>query len=335
DCFAFHDAIEKYVVPVTRRLFEERRESLNLDTVRPWDVACDRLGRDPLIPFGETEKLVSGCREIFGKVDAELGNSFQRMIDLGLLDLDSRKGKAPGGYQASLTEVRLPFIFMNAVGLDRDVFTLLHEGGHAFHQFAVSDESILGYRHAPMEFSEVASMTMELLGAPHLQVFYNDSEVARSQRNNLNSSIGMLPWIAIVDAFQHWIYSNPDHTVKERNDQFVSLTERFGAGTDWTGLDEESRYRWQAQLHIFEVPFYYIEYGIAQLGALQIWQNSRKDLGSAIDAYKSALKLGGSRPLPELFEAAGAKFDFSEHTIRPLMAEIDEEVERLTELESS
>ncbi|MCF7811203.1 M3 family oligoendopeptidase [bacterium] len=334
DCFAFHDAIEKYVVPVSRKLLEERRKSLSLDSIKPWDTACDRLGRDPLRPFEKTEKLVSGCREIFGKVDEELGNSFQQMIDIGLLDLDSRKGNAPGGYQSSLTEVRLPFIFMNAVGLDRDVFTLLHEGGHAFHQFAVRDESILEYRHAPMEFSEVASMTMELLGAPHLSAFYNPHEAARSQRSNLNGSLGLLPWIAIVDAFQHWIYSNPNHTVKERNDQFVSLSERFGAGMDWTGYEDELRYRWQSQLHIFEVPFYYIEYGIAQLGALQIWQNSRKDLSSAVEAYKSALKLGGSRPLPELFETAGAKFDFTENTIKPIMSEVDAEVERLSKFES-
>lgn len=334
DCFAFHSAIEKYVVPVTKRVTEERKKSLGIDTIRPWDTACDRLGRDPLRPFEDTGKLVSGCREIFGRVDDELGRSFQRMIDLGLLDLDSRKGKAPGGYQSSLSEVRLPFIFMNAVGLNRDVFTLLHEGGHAFHQFAVRDEPVLEYRHAPIEFSEVASMSMELLSVPYLEVFYSQGDAARSCRGSLVGSIGLLPWIAVVDAFQHWIYTHPEHTAEERNGYFVNLMDRFGSGIDWSGLDEELCYRWQAQLHIYEVPFYYIEYGIAQLGALQVWRNSLKDRLSALDAYKSALKLGGSRPLPELFEAADIKFDFSEDTIRPLMEEVNEEVERLTELES-
>ena len=334
DCLRFHDAVESHVVPVMKQVTDDRQKALRIDSVRPWDISCDRLGRNPLKPFETTDKLVKGCRDIFGRVNKELGDSFQRMIDLGLLDLDSRKGKAPGGYQSSLTEIRLPFIFMNAVGLDGDVFTLLHEGGHAFHQFAVRDEPLLDYRHAPIEFSEVASMSMEMLGAPHLEAFYSPGEAARSRRDHFESAIGLLPWTAIVDAFQHWIYTHPGHTSDERCDHFVSLMNRFGSGTDWSGLDEPLRYRWHAQLHIFEVPFYYIEYGIAQLGALQVWRNSRQNLDGAVEAYKSALRLGGSKPLPELFAAADTEFDFSDKIIKPLMDEVSEEVERQGKMES-
>ena len=334
DCFAFHYAVERNVVPLTRKMSEKRREALRIDTVRPWDTTCDRLGRDPLKPFETTDKLVYGCREIFGKVDGELGDHFQRMIDMGLLDLDSRKGKAPGGYQSSLTEVRLPFIFMNSVGVDRDVFTLLHEGGHAFHQFAVNDEPLLDYRHSPIEFAEVASMSMEMLGASYLETFYSKGDAARSRYDHLSDTIGLLPWIATVDSFQHWIYSHPGHTPEERSDEFIRLMERFGAGIDWSGHEDALRHRWQAKLHIFMYPFYYIEYGIAQLGALQIWQNSRRDRASAIEAYKSSLRLGGSRPLPELFKAADARFDFSDKIIKPLMADVSDEIEKQSALEN-
>lgn len=328
DCLRFHQAVEALVVPLTRQSLEERRISLKLDTVRPWDTACDRFGRPALRPFRTGRQLAEGCRRIFGRVDRRLGRQFEQMMVLGLLDLESRKGKAPGGYQSSLSEVRLPFIFMNAVGLNHDVFTLLHEGGHAFHQFAVRDEPLLAYRHAPTEFSEVASMSMEKLGAPHLEVFYSPGDAARARRDALEGDVNIMPWIAIVDAFQHWIYTHPNHTAAERADYFQTLSERFRAGVDWTGYEDALRTRWQAQLHIFEFPFYYIEYGIALLGALQVWLNSKRDLRGAVDAYLNGLSLGGSRPLPELFQAAGLRFDFRADTIAPLMAEVAEEMER-------
>ncbi len=334
DCLDFHDAIEKYVVPITKELNEERRTSLGLDSVRPWDGACDRLGREPLKPFETTVELAEGCHKIFGQIDSELGDQFQRMIDLGLLDLDSRKGKAPGGYQASLGELRLPFIFMNAVGTNGNLFTLLHEGGHAFHQFAVKDEPIGAYRHSGMEFAEVASMSMEHLAGDHLGEFYSAPNAARAWRSNLEGDVGLFPWIAIVDAFQHWIYTHPDHTREERSNHWVSLMNRFSSGTDWSGYDDAFKYRWHAQLHIFEYPFYYIDYAIALLGALQVWRNSLSDLPKAVGAYKSALKLGGSKKLPELFEAAGIEFDFTARTIKPLMKEIQREIDEQGKLEN-
>lgn len=333
DCFKFHDTVECYVVPAMRKAMEKRKEALRLETLRPWDTACDPYGRTALRPFTDTDKLVAGCRNIFNQVDPELGGHFEEMIRHGLLDLENRKGKAPGGYQEDLSESRLPFIFTNAVGLNRDVFTLLHEGGHAFHHFSVRPEPLLAYRHAPIEFCEVASMSMELLSMPYLDVFYTPTEVARTVRDELENKLALLPWVASIDAFQHWLYTNPGHSRGDRCDYWVELTERFGGGIDYSGYEEALRYRWQAQLHIFEVPFYYIEYGIAQLGAMQVWSNSRRDAKAAIEAYKSALKLGGSRALPELFSAANIRFDFSKDTLQPLMTEVQEELERQATLE--
>jgi len=320
-------------VPVNLANLELRRKALKIDSVRPWDGACDRYGREPLKPFGKVGELVEGSREIFSRIDKRLSDKFDILINNGLLDLDSRKGKAPGGYQTTLSELRLPFIFMNAVGLNNDVFTLLHEGGHAFHSLSTVDEPLYGYRGSPMEFAEVASMTMEHLGAPHLEAFYATPKAARSRYDHFQGAIALLAWIATVDAFQHWIYTHPGHTRKERGDHWVSLMQRFMPGTDYEGWEAALRYRWHAQLHIFEYPFYYIEYGIAQLGALQIWRNSLAGVKPAVDAYLKGLSLGASKPLPELFQTACAKFDFSADTIRPLMETVRGELEKQAALE--
>ncbi|MDP8238050.1 MAG: M3 family oligoendopeptidase [Candidatus Hatepunaea meridiana] len=334
DCFFFHEAIEKYVVPLARKLQEERRKVLGLDTIRPWDKNCDTGCTKPLKPFQTVKQLVDGCREIFYKVDSELGDWFQKMIDLGLLDLSSRKGKAPGGYQVALSEVRLPFIFMNAVGLNSDLFTLLHEAGHAFHQFAVSHDPIMTYRSAPKEFNEVASMSMELLGSGYIDTFYNVRDAARARRNIFEDMTWKLISVAINDAFQHWIYTHPGHSPDERSDYYVKLIERFGSGVDWSGYEDLQRNAWHVIGQLFRAPFYYIEYGIAQLGALQVWLNSLKDKEEAIEAYKNALSLGGSRSLPELFKTAKTKFDLSEKIIEPMMIEVANEIERQWKMES-
>ena len=333
DCVRFHDSIERYALPLVQQMAEEKRRALNIDPLKPWDMGCDQYGRDPLKPFKDVDKLVGGCREIFGRIDAELGDNFQTMIDLGLLDLESRKGKRPGGFQLSLPEVRLPFIFMNAVGLDHDVFTLLHEGGHAFHQFAIRREPLLTYRHSPMEFAEVASMSMELMGAYHLEVFYDPANAARARRGHFENTIGMLPSVALIDAFQHWIYTHPEGTSEDRANYWKQLSERFSSGVDWTGFEDAKRTSWHTIHHIYGQPFYYIEYGIAQLGAIQVWCNSRKDKSSALNAYKEGLSLGGSRPLPEIFNTAGISFDFSDSIVEPMMKEATSEVERQGQLE--
>ena len=324
DCLRFHNAVEHHIVPLARELQAERRKKLGVEKLRPWDLAVDPDHNPPLQPFHESSELVEKCHQIFSKVDPRLGDYFQVLRTQELVDLDNRKGKAPGGYQSTLSEARVPFIFMNAVGTHRDVEVLLHEAGHAFHALASRELPLHAYRSAPIEFCEVASMGMELLGAPHLRTFYTEKEARRAQRDHLEGIIKIFPWIAAVDAFQHWIYTHPGHTREERSAFWVSLMDRFGGAEDWTGFEQARAQLWHRQLHIFEIPFYYVEYGIAQLGALQLWQAARRDLHGALDRYLKGLRLGGSRPLPELFETSGLAFDFTDKTIAPLMLNVKE-----------
>ena len=329
ETLAFHDAIETVVVPLAKQIQEERRAGLGLESLRPWDQAVDPLGRPPLRPFSDVDQLAERTISIFENVDPELGSQFRYLRDHQLLDLANRKGKAPGGYQTTFEVKRLPFIFMNAVGLDGDLRTLLHEGGHAFHALASRGETLAAYRESPIEFCEVASMTMELFGARDLKLFYNDAEADRSYRQLLEGIVTILPWIATVDAFQQWIYSHPGHSREERRAAWNAILDRFGGIVDWSGLEDARSSLWHRQLHIFLYPFYYVEYGIAQLGALQIWRKSLQDRRAAISDYRKGLALGGSKPLPELFEAAGAKFRFDAETIAPLMETIGGELRTL------
>lgn len=330
DCFRFHDGVERAALPLVRSILENRRRTLAVETLRPWDLQVDPRHRPPLRPFGDTDALVRGIQEMFTRVDPELGAQFQFMWDEKLLDLDSRKGKAPGGYQSTLHERRWPFIFMNAVGRDDDIRTMLHEGGHAFHQLAAREEPIIYYRHSPLEFAEVASMGMELLAAPHLDAFYkNPDDYRRSYRNTLEDTVLILPWIATIDAFQHWVYTHPGHTREQRTHAWLEIFGRFSTIVDWSGYDDAQAYRWHAQLHLFTNPFYYIEYGIAEIGALQVWVGSRANHRAAVERYWQALALGGSRPLPALFEAAGARFKFDEETVKPLMDAVAGELAKL------
>jgi oligoendopeptidase F len=243
--------------------------------------------------------------------------------------LESRKGKAPGGYQYALEEARLPFIFMNAAGLHRDVQTLFHEGGHAFHSLAARDEPLLMYRHAPAEFCEMAGMSLELLGGAHLEVFYPPDYAARARRQHLEGIVQLFCWIAIIDAFQHWLYTHPGHARAARRREWLALLDRFGGSEDWSRLEEERAYLWHRQPHLFTHPFYYLEYGIAQLGALQVWRRSQADLDRTVRKFRSALALGGSKPLPDLFRAAGLRFDFSARALAPLVGLLRRELEKL------
>ncbi len=325
DCIAFHEAIAAVCVPAVQKLADERKQKLGLDTLRPWDMEVDPEGRDPLKPFDSVDELSTKCSQIFHKVDPELGEQYDHMQTAKVLDLGSRKGKAPGGYQAVFEERRLPFIFMNAVGTESDVRTLLHEGGHAFHTFACRDEPLIAYRHSPMEFAEVASMAMECLALPHLELFYA-GDVDRAKQRFFTKIVSFFPWMARVDAFQHYVYTNTGHDIERRKDEWQKLTQRFAPHLDYSGIERVDRHSWHQKLHFFQVPFYYVEYGIAQLGALQVWMNSKGDFDQAVAWYRAALALGGSRPLPELFEAAHLKFDFSEKTLRPLIEAVMEEI---------
>ena len=329
DCGRFHDAVESEIIPAVTAIQNERKRQLGLEALRPWDLAADPQNRAPLKPFADVGEMVARTQTIFSRLDAELAAGFQQMQDLRLLDLANRKGKAPGGYQSTLAEARVPFIFMNAIGLQRDVETILHEAGHAFHAQATRSEDLYAYRGAPIEFCEVASMSMELLGNEFLETFYPAAEANRARKTHLEGIIGFFPWMATVDAFQHWVYTHPGHARAERKAAYLGLMDRFGGSVDYSGYEEVRAHSWHRQLHIFLHPFYYVEYGIAQLGALQVWANAKADPAQALAQYKNALKLGGSRPLPELFAAAGCRFQFDAGTIRPLIQLASRELQKL------
>ena len=328
-CAAFHEAVEKTCVPLARRMQERRAKALGLTALRPWDLKVDVKGRSPLRPFEGADQMVERTSKVYHRMDSELAQMFDSMRGGGCLDLDSRKGKAPGGYQYQRQLSRVPFIFMNAAGMHRDLTTMVHEAGHAFHSLLSKDDPILAYRGSPMEFAEVASMSQELLTLPYLEEFFSTADAERARRELLEGVISMLPWIAQIDAFQHWVYLNPGHSSAERTKAWLDLDARFGGALDWSGIEGSRAHMWQRQLHLFGMPFYYIEYGIAQLGSLQLWLASKKSEKDALAAYKRALTLGGSKPLPELFAAAGLRFDFGPATVQSLMDAVGAELDRL------
>lgn len=344
-CFAFHDAIEKHVMPFVGKLDATRQKELGLDSLRPWDIAVDPKGQSPLKPFVGGVDLVAKTQKVFDELSPDLSKMFASMGDGSnengsangaMLDLDSRKGKAPGGYLYFRDRSRIPFIFMNAADQHRDVETMVHEAGHAFHSMHCVDEPLVWYRSSPIEFAEVASMTMELLTMPYWDAYYADpADANRARRKQMEGSISLLPWIATIDAFQHWVYQNPTHTQEERAAQWLKIEERFGMQghrVNWDGLEEERKFVWQRQGHLFGSPFYYVEYGIAQLGALGIWLTSlEQGEEAALKAYRKALSLGGSVPLPELFKAAGLPFDFGDETVGRLVARVQSELDKLPE----
>lgn len=345
DCRTFHKAVEQAIVPFLRRLDAKRKEQLKVEALRPWDLAVDPKGNAPLKPFTDGSDLVAKSRRCFERLDNRLAKMFETLGDGAntqgaaggaQLDLDSRKGKAPGGYQSMRDFTRAPFIFMNAAGLHRDVETMVHEAGHAFHSMLCLNDPLLHYRHSPIEFAEVASMSMELLTMPHWggkDGFYPDeADLARAQRRQIEGSVGMIPWIATIDAFQHWVYGNPKHTREQRREAWLDLDRRFGHALSWDGLEEHRATTWHRQLHLYTVPFYYVEYGIAQLGSLQLWLRALEEgEKTAVESYMKALSLGGSRPLPELFAAAGIKFDFGPDTIKRLVDRVEGVLAKLPE----
>lgn len=325
DCYALHQAIEDVVVPAAQRIYEAHRKMMGLDRLRPWDMDWDRAvdpkGRPALQPFGSVTELEEKVSVIFQRVDPQLGQYFATMRQHNLLDLDNRIGKAPGGYCIDYPRLRLPFIFMNAVGIHDDVQTLLHEGGHAFHVFETAHLPYYQQREAGIEFAEVASTAMELLSAPYLARqeggFYTQEDTARARGEHLKGFIRFWPYMAVVDAFQHWTYENLSQASDLDNcdAKWVELWQRFMPGVDWTGFEDVLATDWQRKAHIFQAPFYYIEYGLAGLGAIQMWSNSLNDHAAAVQAYRKALSLGGTVPLPQLFKTAGANFSFQRSTI--------------------
>ncbi len=324
DSLAFGRAIETEIVPLAGRLLERRRMRMGVDKLRPWDLSVDPAGRSPLHPFAEVTDLEDGAARLFARVDPALGGDFEKFRH-GFLDLGSRKGKSPGGYCSFFPQTGLPYIFMNAVGTESDVRTMLHEGGHAFHGLASSaTQPLLWNRSGPMEFNEVASMAMELLAMPYFAQseggFYSPEDAVRARQEQLERIVLFFPYMAVVDGFQHWVYSEASEnvTAADMDEQWGELWSRFMGGVDWEGLEAERVTGWHRKLHIFTVPFYYVEYGLAQLGALQVWRNALQDQSDAVRRYRSALALGNTRPLPDLYAAAGARLAFDRETVGEL-----------------
>ncbi len=311
DLYGFHAAIEQMAAPVVRRINEDRRRRLGVAVLRPWDMMVDLDGRT-LKPFTDTEQLLAGVVRIMRRIDSEFAEFLEALGESGLLDLPNRKGKAPGGYNCPLPMTGASFIFMNAVGLQMDVDTLSHEAGHGIHFYRRRNEPIGEYKNEPMEVAELASMAMELIASGYLDEFYTDpADIAKAQRSQLEDAVNVFPMVAEIDAFQHWIYTHPECSAQERGEQFALLRDRFDVGIDWTGLEKEKATGWLRVLHIYEVPFYYVEYALAELGAIALYKAYKEDPAKAVAGYKAFTELGYSKPVPEIYAAAGIKFDFS------------------------
>ena len=332
DCFQFHEAVKQSVLPLVDFIYDRKRQKLGLDSLRPWDVDAEPQGVQPLNPFKSGEELVNKTIECFTRMHPFFGECLVKMKEMGRLDLDSRKGKAPGGYNCPLPETGAPFIFMNAAGQMGDVTTMVHEGGHAIHSFLAHHLPLTAFKEYPMEIAEVASMTMELFSMDYWDVFFKDqSDLKRAKQQQLERVLTIFPWIATIDKYQHWIYENPDHSLEERSENWRRILNDYTSlSLDVAGLEEYRKFSWQRQLHLYEVPFYYIEYGIAQLGAIGLWKQFKENKDQAINNYINALKLGGTKTLPQLYATAGLKFSFAPDYINELMLFVQKEMEIIT-----
>lgn len=331
DCYAFHAAIETEIVPILRAQAEKRREALGLPALKPWDMDVDISGKPALKPFQNGEDLIEKSIQCFSNINRYLGERLEIMKDNGLFDVESRKGKAPGGYNYPLAETGAPFIFMNSANTFRDLTTMVHEGGHAVHTFLTADLELNDFKHCPSEVAELASMSMELISMDNWNVYFdNEEDLKRAKRDQLVDVLKTLPWVAVVDQFQHWIYTNPDHTDADRTTAWIEIFEPFGANfADWSEHPEALANLWQKQLHIFEVPFYYIEYGMAQLGAIAVWKNYKENPEKGLQQYLDALKLGYTKTIKEIYETAGIKFDFSAAYVKELAEFVKAELDKL------
>ncbi len=331
DCSNFHASVKKYFVPLSKAIDEQRKKKLGNDSYKPWDTEVDTNSEKPLHPFSSADELLKKSIDCFNSTDKYFGECLSTMEKMRHLDLESRKGKAPGGYNYPLYESGVPFIFMNSVGLQRDVVTLMHEGGHAVHAFLTKDYKINEFKSVPSEVAELASMSMELISMKHWDIFYPDkNDFCRAKKEQLEKIIKTLCWIACVDDFQQKLYVNHTQTTPERYKTWVETYHEYESGViDYNGLEENIKRMWHAQLHIFEVPLYYIEYGFAQLGALAVWKNYMQEPVKALQQYKDALSLGYTVSIPEVYNAGGIKFDFSDKYISSVADFVWKELENL------
>lgn len=331
DCLDFHSSIEQHIVPIYKKIQEDKLKKFGFDKFKPYDSSADPEGKEPLKPFETGEELLDKTIQVFGELDPYFSDCLSTMKEMGHLDLESKKGKAPGGYNYPLYEIGIPFIFMNAAGSARDVITMVHEGGHAVHSFLTKDLNLTAYKSFPSEVAELASMSMELISMKYWETYYGTGDdLNRAKSEHLESILMVLPWIATIDAFQHWIYENPKHSRDERKNKWLELGKRFGTGlTDWEGYEDARDYSWHKQLHLFEVPFYYIEYGFSQLGALGVWKNAIANEKDAIEKYKAGLALGYTKDIKAIYQTAGVKFDFSSNTIQDISGMIVQQLAQL------
>jgi oligoendopeptidase F len=331
DCFQFHDAVKQYVLPLVNEIYSRKKQKLAIDILKPWDTEAEPAGIAPLKPFTTGEELYEKTVKCFDQLNPFFADCLRKMKEMNHFDLESRKGKAPGGYNCPLAESGAPFIFMNAAGQMSDVTTMVHEGGHAVHSFLAHPLKLSAFKEYPMEIAEVASMAMELFSMDHWQAFFeNEADLKRAKEHQLERTITIFPWIAIIDQFQHWVYVHPQHTVEERTNEWMRILNDFSTSSiDYTGLDEFRKIGWQRQLHLFEVPFYYIEYGIAQLGAIGLWMQYKQNPNNALENYMNALSLGGTKTLPELYKAAGLEFNLTPAYIKTLMEFVKTEMDQL------
>ncbi|WAC39014.1 M3 family oligoendopeptidase [Pedobacter sp. SL55] len=331
DCYDFATAIEKEIVPILKEQADKRKEALSLTSLKPWDLEVSTTGKPALKPFQNGEDLIDKSIACFDKIDSSLGEKLAFMKANNLFDVESRKSKAPGGYNYPLAETGAPFIFMNSANSLRDLTTMVHEGGHAIHTFLTANLELNDFKHCPSEVAELASMSMELISMDQWSVYFDKEEdLVRAKKEQLVDVLKTLPWVAVIDQFQHWIYTNPEHNAADREEAFKQIYTRFGAGfVDWTDFEQQFGNVWQKQLHLFEVPFYYIEYAIAQLGAIAVWKNYKQDPEKGLQQYLDALALGYTKPMNEIYETAGIKFDFSATYIKELAAFVKEELEKL------
>jgi len=331
DCYDFHQAIENEVVPILRDQALKRAEALGLEVLKPWDTEVDVSGKVALKPFSNGDELIEKSIAAFTAIDPKLGQMLSVMKANNLFDVESRKGKAPGGYNYPLAETGAPFIFMNSAGSMRDLTTMVHEGGHAVHTFLTANLELNDFKHCPSEVAELASMSMELISMDQWHIYFdNEADLVRAKKEQLIDVLKTLPWVAVIDQFQHWIYTNPTHNAADREEAFKQIYNTFGAGfANWDGLDQEFGNLWQKQLHVFELPFYYIEYGIAQLGAIAIWKNYKENPEKALQQYIDALSLGYTKPMNEIYETAGIKFDFSSDYVHELASFVKDELDKL------
>ena len=331
DCYQFHEAVKLHVLPLIDKIYTRKKQKLGLEVLKPWDTEAEPAGTKPLRPFTDGKDLYEKSVACFEQLHPFFADCLKKMYALKHFDLESRKGKAPGGYNCPLAESGAPFIFMNAAGQMSDVTTMVHEGGHAIHSFLSHHLSLSAFKEYPMEIAEVASMSMELFSMDHWQSFFdNEADLNRAKEHQLERTITIFPWIAIIDKFQHWVYEHPAHTIEERTQTWTSILNEFSTGSiDYTGLDEFRAIGWQRQLHLFEVPFYYIEYGIAQLGAIGMWMQYQQNPNAALENYMNSLALGGTKTLPELYQTAGIEFNFSPNYVKNLMDFTNAQLEKL------